>query len=127
MDVTGLDMFQISKLMVVCLAEHFAGHTVISDSKGIFQEVILLAYEEIEHLLIQPVGVRLFNNDEWFFGASGFVEIYNNADKSKETYTVMLVMNTDHDRLFYLYASKRDAAGSEVSILVKDFTQNSVA
>jgi len=126
MDVTGLDMFQISKLMVVCLAEHFAGHTVISDPKGIFQEVILLAHEEIEHLLIQPAGVRLFNNGDWFFGASGFIELCNNSDGSTETYTVMLVMNTDHDRLFYLYASKHDAAGNEVPILVKDFTQNSV-
>ena len=126
MDVTGLDMLQISKLMETCLAEHFAGHSIISDSNGIFQEVILLAFDEIEHLLVQPVGERLFNNGDWFFGASGFIELCNNSDGSTENYTVMLVMNTDHDRLFYLYASKRDAAGNEVNILIKDFTQNSV-
>ena len=124
LDVQGLDILQISKKMEVHLTEHFTGHTLINDTNGIFQESYRLAHEEIDHLLIQPEGVQLYNGDEWFCGASGIVELTNISNGEKETYTVMLVLDEPQSKALYLYVSKWNATTqSDVDTLVKNFTQ----
>jgi len=124
LDVWGLDMLQISAKMEVFLMEHFTEYALAGESNGIFQEVIRLAYDEVEHLLVQPEGKPIFNGNEWFNGASGIAELSNTSNGDMETYTVMLVLDEPQENALYLYSSKWNAATqSDVNILVKDFTQ----
>ena len=124
MDITGLDMSQISAKMEVILAEHFTGYIIGSDTSGIFQEVIRLAYDEIDHLLIRPEEPQLFSGGEWFNGASGIIELCRADNRDVETYTVMLVLNEQQTQALYLYASKWNATTqSDVNILIRNFTQ----
>ena len=124
MDTKGLDLLQISKKMEVYLSEHFPGYVLINDANGIFSEAYRLAYDEIEHLLIQPEGKPLFSFEEWFIGASGIVELSSTDNGANETITVMLVLNEPQSKALYLYVSKWDAVTqTDVNILVKDFTQ----
>ena len=110
MDIKGLDMLQISNRMEACLTAHFPGYALTSDANGIFQEVIRLQYDEIDHLIIQPEHKPLFNTDEWFLGASGIIELSNTHSGGKETYTVMLVLDEPQTKALFLYVSKWDAS-----------------
>ena len=118
LDVQGLDMTQISRRMEVYLAEHFDKCVVLADGNGIFQEVIRLAYNEIDHLLVQSCKVQLFSVDDWFVGASGTFETSNLEDDSKEELIAMLMMNEEQTRALFLYVQKDDTY-----VLVKNFTQ----
>ena len=127
-DVQGMDMSQISKKMEVFLAERFPGFHVEHDTNGIFQESYRLAHEEIAYLLIQLEDRQMFNGDEWFNGASGFVELTNNDTGEKETYTAMLILDETQSNALFLYVSKWSACTqSEVNILIKNFTQGGEA
>jgi len=124
MDIKGLDMLQISKIMELYLNEYFTERVVISDTNGIFSEVIRLAFDEIDHL-ISVEQMQSFQRDEWFNGASGFVKVSNNNDNTTESYTVMLLMDEHQTKALCLYVSKCNATTCEyMDILVKDFMQN---
>jgi len=91
MDVKGLDMSQISKIIEVYLNEYFTGCVVVTAANGIFSEVIRLAFDEIDHLI--PVDqMQYFQGTEWFNGASGFVEVSNTDDGITESNTVILLL-----------------------------------
>ena len=124
LDVQGMDMSQIGINMEAFLLEYFTGYTVESGTNGIFQETIRLAYDEVDHLLIQPEGKQLFSGDEWFNGVSGFVELSNISNGETETYTAMLVLDESQSNALFLYASRWSATTqSEVNILIKNFMQ----
>ena len=128
MDIQGLDMSQIGVKMEVFLTEHFTGYTVESGTNGIFQESIRFAYDEIEHLLVQPEGMKLFSGDEWFNGASGFFELSNISNGETETFTAMLILDEFQSNALFLYASRWSATTqSEVNILIKNFMQGGAA
>ena len=123
LDVQGLNITQISRKMEEYLANYFDMCAVVADGAGMFAEVIRLGYDEIEHLLVQPEGIQMFNGDEWFMGASGFFETSNIDNQSKEEYTVMLVLNEQQSQALYLYISKWNATTqSDIDTLVKNFT-----
>jgi len=124
MNIENLNMLEVGKKMEACLADYFTEYTVSSDTNGIFSEVIRLAHDEINHLLIQPENVQLSNGDKWFNGASGIIELSNASSGLVQTYTVMLVMNEPQTKALYLYVSKWDAATQDDNeILIRDFTQ----
>ena len=124
MDIKGMDMFQIGKKIETCLLEYFSGNTILDNGCGIFSEVIRLAYDEIDHLLIQSDNEQLFNGGEWFNGASGIIELSNTKSGLVQAYTVMLIMDEPQAKALYLYVSKWDAiTQDDMDILVKDFTQ----
>ena len=128
LDIQGLDLTQISRKMEEYLANYFDKCVVIADGNGIFAEVIRLAYDEVEHLIIQPEGVQLFNDGDWFNGASGFFELSSLEDGSKEELTAMLVLDEPQTRALFLYVSKWDATtGNDINILIQDFTQDGVS
>jgi len=121
MDIKGLDMSQISKMIEVYLNEYFNGCVVAIDTNGIFSEVIRLAFDEIDHLI--PVDqMQHFQGIEWFNGASGFVEVSNTDDSTKESHTVMLLLDEHQTKALYLYVSKGDSfTDDNMYILVKYF------
>jgi len=127
LDIQGMDMTQVSRRMEEYLAKHFENGergVVIANGTGIFQEVVRLAYGEIDHLLVQPDEVQLFSDDDWFNCASGTFEITNLGNDSSEELTAMLLLNDEQTKALFLYVQKEiDADGELANILVKDFTK----
>ena len=124
LNVQGLDITQINRKMEEYLAHHFDECVVVADGNGIFAEVYRLAYDEIDHLLVQPECMQLFNGNEWFMGASGLFETSGLDNGEKETYTAMLVLDENQAQALYLYISKWGATTQEeVNTLVKNFTK----
>ena len=80
----------------------------------------------VEVISLIPVEQqKIYRNDEWFNGASGFIELSRISDGSKETFIAMLLMNEYQTRVLYLYVTKYEAIFNDDGLytLVKDFTQ----
>jgi len=128
MNIKGLNISQIGKKMEPYLVKYFEGYK-IQDTGEIFMEVIRLAYDEIEHLLIHPDDNQLFVNDEWFAGASGYIILSNpnnnSSNSSKEIYMVSLIMDEEQTQALFLYVTKwNDHTKNSESELVKNFTKS---
>jgi len=113
MNITGLDMVQISRLMAVHVENHVKGFK-LSDGDSLFQESYLLHYDEVEASIPEQHRHR-FNSADKFNGASGFIE----ADSQE--HFVMLLISEDYTTAYLLSMQGSDLEGNEQAVIIGDF------
>ena len=111
MNITRLDMAQISQLMSVYVERYVKGFK-LSEGDSLFQESYLLHYDEVE---IPEQHRHRFTNTDKFNGASGFIK----AD-SQENF-VMLLISEDYTTAYLLSMQGSDLEGNEQTVIIGDF------
>ena len=113
MNITGLDMVQISQRMEAYVQNHIKGF-IQTCNTSIFQESYVLDFTEIK-ATIPPRYHHLFKDTDKFNGASGFIE------HDSQEYTIMLLSDENYATAYLLALQWTDASGEEHTAIIGDF------
>jgi len=111
MNIKGLDMAQISRLMAIYVESHVKGFK-LSEGDSLFQESYLLHYDEVE---IPEQHRHRFTSTDKFNGASGFIEV------DSRQYVLMILVSEDYSTAYLLSIQGPDLEGNEQTVIIGDF------
>ena len=113
MNITGLDMVQISQHMEAYVQSHIKGFTLTA-GVSMFQESYIFDFTEIK-ANIPPRYHHLFKDTDKFNGASGFIE------HDSQEYTIMLLSDENYTTAHLLTLLWTDTNGEERMAIIGDF------
>jgi hypothetical protein len=113
MDIKGLDMTQISQKLAIYVESYFDGFR-LPERDSLFQESYRLHFDEVKDSIPRQHH-HLFGDDNWFNGASGFIEV------GTQEHLVMLLADENYETVFTLCLQEADEEGDERTIIIKDF------
>lgn len=113
MDISGMDLWQISGEMGKYLQDYFKGCALSNMDECLFGESNIFDFEEVKHL-IPKRHHHLFKSTDKFNGASGIIEP---DEMGKCEYMITLITNEDYTKALLLCIQESD----EKAVILKDF------
>ena len=113
MDITGLDIVQISAKLAAHAESHITGYK-LPKGQSLFQENYLLHFDECRDFIPARYHHH-FKAADKFNGFSGFVEA------GGQQYVLMLLAGEALTTAYLLSAQSADAEGSAEAIIIADF------
>ena len=126
MNIKGLDMEAISKLMQPYIDDYFRQNYMLRPEAGVFQESYTFEFGEIKNLI--PAEYHsLYKETSLFNGASKFVYCQSHCDDGSKhegdsIFTAMLISDERYEKALFLLIKREDSfKGIEENILLADF------
>ena len=121
MDITGLDILQISEKIYPYVTDYFKG-CKLSDFKEWSFESYIFNLSELTHLIPAQHQHRFKDTDK-FNGASGFLDFETvPEDYENKKFLLMTITDEDNTKIYFLYVQElNEDYDKQSDILIADF------
>ena len=114
MDITGLDMTQISQKLATYVKNHVNGFT-LAEGESLFAECYMLYFEEVKERVPDHYHA-IFDDEDIFNGAAGFVEV------DGREWVILMLADEKFTKVYLLsMQDDTDVTRDVETVFIKDF------